>query len=360
MAKRLGENLTSLYLEAANRLRSRQERHKIVAYVESYDDIYFWRSVLEDFENDKFYFEVMLPSRTTLGKGKKTVLTNQLGPALGRYMLACVDADYDYLMQDLNSSTRFINHNPYVLHTYVYAIENYQCYAPSLHGVCVKATLNDRRMIDVEGFLRDFSNIVWPLFVWSVWVYRSGNYREFTLTDFANIVGFRDVNLFHLERTLELVKRRVNRKIAVLQRRFQQAKREYGPLKRELETLGVTPETTYLYIQGHMLFDNVVLPLLNPLCMQLRKEREREIRRLAGHDTQRQNELAGYQHSQTCIEEMLRKNTNFKQSEPFGRLRKDILDVLKRIETREEPAIPPAPRPEDPALPEWSTAGEED
>lgn len=360
MAKRLNENLTSLYIEAANRLRSKQDRHKIVAYVESYDDIFFWRSVFDEFENDKFYFEVMLPSRTTLGKGKKIVLMNQLGPALGRYMVACVDADYDYLMQDLNSSTRFINRNPYVLHTYVYAIENYQCYAPSLHGVCVKATLNDRRMIDTEGFLRDFSRIVWPLFIWSVWAYRSGNYREFTLTDFSNIIGFRDVNLFHLERTLDQIKRRVNRKIAVLQRRFQQAKREYEPLKRELEALGVTPETTYLYIQGHTLFDNVVLSLLGPLCMHLRKEREREIRRLAGHDIQRQNELSGYQHSQTSIEEMLRKNTNFKQSEPFCRVRKDILNLLRRIETREDVVLPPRPQPGDSALPEWSAVDEVD
>lgn len=332
MAKRLNENLTSLYIEAANRLRSKQDRHKIVAYVESYDDIFFWRSVFDEFENDRFYFEVMLPSRTSLGKGKKIVLMNQLGPALGRNMIACVDADYDYLMQNVGSTARFINRNPYVFHTYVYAIENYQCYAPSLHGACVKATLNDRRMVDIEGFFRDFSLIIWPLFVWSVWVYRTGNYREFTLTDFANIVGYRDVNLYHLEYTLEQIKRKVNRKIAALQKRFQQAKGEYEPLKQELLRLGVTPETTYLYIQGHSLFDNVVVPLLSPLCIQLRKEREREIRRLAGHDVQRQNELSGYQHSQSTIEDTLRKNTNFKHSAPFQRLRGDILRLLDRIE----------------------------
>ena len=57
-------------------------------------------------------------------------------------------------------------------------------------------------------------------------------------------------------RRLELVRRRVNRKIAWLQRHFPQAKKDYEMLKTELLGLGVTPETTYLYIQGHTLFDN--------------------------------------------------------------------------------------------------------
>ena len=41
MAKRLTGNISSQYLEAANRLRSKNARKKIVAYVESYDDILF-------------------------------------------------------------------------------------------------------------------------------------------------------------------------------------------------------------------------------------------------------------------------------------------------------------------------------
>mgnify|MGYP000565015819 CR=1 FL=1 len=44
-------------------------------------------------------FEVMLPSKTTLAKGKKSVLMNELGPQLGQNMIACVDSDYDYLLQ---------------------------------------------------------------------------------------------------------------------------------------------------------------------------------------------------------------------------------------------------------------------
>ena len=52
MGKRLTENLSSLYIGAANSLKPKQAKRKIVAYVESYDDISFWRSLLAEYEND--------------------------------------------------------------------------------------------------------------------------------------------------------------------------------------------------------------------------------------------------------------------------------------------------------------------
>ena len=44
--KRLRENLTSRYWEAAQRLHPRQWRRKIVPYVESCEEIAFWRHIL--------------------------------------------------------------------------------------------------------------------------------------------------------------------------------------------------------------------------------------------------------------------------------------------------------------------------
>ena len=56
MAKRLRDSITSQYIEAANRLNSQKARRRIVAYVESYDDVFFWRSILAQFENGERYF----------------------------------------------------------------------------------------------------------------------------------------------------------------------------------------------------------------------------------------------------------------------------------------------------------------
>ena len=122
MGKRLSDSLSSLYLGAANKLKSKKARRKIVAYVESYDDVAFWRSMFDDFEDDNCYFEVMLPSKKTLCKGKKSVLMNNLGSRLGQDMVACVDSDYDYLLHGTTSTSRQINESRYVFQTYAYAI----------------------------------------------------------------------------------------------------------------------------------------------------------------------------------------------------------------------------------------------
>lgn len=331
MKKRLQDHLSSGYIESANKLRSKRLKKRIVAYVESYDDVFFWRSILKKFENDEYYFEVMLPSRTSLSRGKKSALMNMLGPGLGEYMIACVDADYDWLLQGSTEMSRIVCTNPYVIHTYAYAIENYQCYAPNLHTICVMSTLNDRVMIDLNAFMSEYSSIIWPLFVWNIWCYRYNNYSEFTMSDFCEVVTFRDVNPYHPENTLQAVKNRVNKKIAWLQRRFPEGKKTYAPLRAELLNMGLTPETTYLFMQGHSVFENVVMPLLTPVCTLLRKEREREIVKLAEHEIQRQNELACYQHSQAPVDDMLRKNTGFRTSMPYEWLSEDIKRLMEEV-----------------------------
>ena len=84
MGKRLRDNVNSRYVEAANRLNSKRARRKIVAYVESYDDVYFWRTVLDRFEDDTRFFEVMLPSKGRLKRGKKSVLVNFMEGKVGQ------------------------------------------------------------------------------------------------------------------------------------------------------------------------------------------------------------------------------------------------------------------------------------
>ena len=46
MATSLRDNLTSSYFNAAHKLYPKKARRRIIAYVESYDDIAFWRTLL--------------------------------------------------------------------------------------------------------------------------------------------------------------------------------------------------------------------------------------------------------------------------------------------------------------------------
>ena len=63
--KRLRDNINSAYISAMNRLGGKHARKRIVAYVESYDDVFFWSNLLRPLETDNYYFEGsvgMLPS----------------------------------------------------------------------------------------------------------------------------------------------------------------------------------------------------------------------------------------------------------------------------------------------------------
>lgn len=329
MATTLRDNLTSSYFSAAHKLYPKKARRRIVAYVESYDDVPFWRSLFEEFENDECYFQVMLPSATSLAKGKKMVLTNTLNTAeLGKSLIACVDSDYDLLLQGATATSRKINRNKYIFQTYAYAIENYHCYAESLHEVCVQSTLNDRPLIDFVAFMKRYSQIAYPLFLWNIWFYRRHDTYTFPMSDFHSYVRLQEVSLKHPERSLEAMQRTVNAKLAELQKRFPQWIEGIRALEAEVEKLGLVPDTTYLYMQGHHIMDNVTMKLLTPVCTALRREREQEIKHLAGHDEQYRNELTCYQNSQVNVEIMLKKNSAYKTLYLHRWLREDIREFL--------------------------------
>ncbi len=327
-SKRLKDNLNSRYFEAANQLSSKNARRRIIAYVESYDDIYFWRTVLSSLETEKRYFEVMLPSHEKLERGKKSVLMNFVGQHVGPDMIACVDADYDYLLQGATMQSQKILESPYVFHTYAYAIENLQCYASSLHDVCVAVTLNDHRIFDFENYLQQYSEAIFPLFVWSVWMYRSGNYMHFSLTDFSRITDPGGFNMFNVEPSLIHLRRKVSTKIRQLQAQYPDNKEVYLQTKEDIKALGIKPQDTYLYIQGHHLFDTVVVPILSKVCNRLRLERQDEINRTAQHHTQRRNEMSCYEHSLQDIRQMLKKNTGYILSPQYQRVKADIAHYL--------------------------------
>lgn len=324
-------------MEAANKLRPKSKKRKIVAYVESYDDIFFWRDVLSEFEDESTEFEVMLPSKTNLNRGKKTAMMNKLGENLGNWMIACVDADLDYLLQGHTPNSMKMLENPYVIHTYVYAIENLQCYAPSLHNVCVMSTLNDRNIFNFEGYLKMYSEVIYELFVWLIWMHRKGRFSEFPLSNFNNIVTIDQLNIYKPAEALEKVRKNTNRKVAWLQHNVTDAKGKLSPLKAELATLGLRPDNTYLFIQGHHLMENVVDSALEPVCTILRREREKEIKRLSGSNTkQMDNELACYSHSQCQPNMMIRRNTQFKDCDIYQMLRANVKRVVERKEDIEE------------------------
>lgn len=334
MSKRLTSNINSRYFEAANRLKSKHARRRIVAYVESYDDVFFWRMVLGRFENDKRYFEIMLPDKLNrLERGKKAVIMKLLTDHVGEGMVACVDADYDYLLQGRTHTSEVMLNNPYILHTYAYAIENMMCYAPGLHDVCVAVTLNDSHVFDFEFFLREFSQAIFPLFVWNIWFYRQGLNGVFPMSDFLRVIEMGTFKMGKTEELLHNLRRKVDRKVRLWQADYPEAKQTYLDVKADMRRLGVTADNCYMYIQGHHLFDKVVLPMLRRVCDHLIRLRQNEIVVQSRHATQKRNELQSYSHCVENLIQVLKKNVGFVQSEQFAHIMNDVARIFPSEET---------------------------
>lgn len=331
---RLTTHISSRFFKAADALQPKASPRKIVVYVEGYDDVSFWRSILNEVERDTpdVIFEVMLPTynydgTAKLARGKSSAMHAILNNT-GENMFACVDADYDYLMQGATENSQQLLSSPYIFHSYAYAIENLQCYAPGLHEACVMATLNDRHIIDFRAVVSSFSEVAYPLFLWSVWLYRKGAYAKMTISAMDNILRIKYKNLSSVERSIQRMQQRVNHTVRMLEEEFPGNGAELQALAIELESLGVTPQNTYLYIHGHHIMDHVVLPLILLVCKILRRQREEEISRLSRHDVQRQNELSCYNSSVLDIKSVLRKYTAYLSSPQVRQVLEDIRRAL--------------------------------
>lgn len=330
MAKRLTDNINSQYFEAINKMTPKKARRRIVVYVESYDDVFFWRSVLGRYEDDKLTFDIMLPSRNLhLDRGKKAAISNML-KGVGRDMIACVDADYDYILQGATEMSRQMLENPYIFHTYAYAIENFQCYAKGLHETCVMVTLNDHRIFNFERFLQSYSQTIWPLFVWHVvFLQRRKMTMHFDMCEFNKVVVLPSVHIQNPKWAIEYLSKKVRAKMFQLERRFPKLKDALPETERMLRDLGINDYNTYLYIQGHHLFDLVVSPVVQTVCDILRNEQENDIRDRAVHSEQARTEIACYENSLGKVKMMMKKNTYYQFSPEFQKILADVERYLE-------------------------------
>ena len=91
-------------------------RHPVRVFVEGYEDVAFWRSIFDHFKNPYLRFEISVPTREDLPKGKKVLLS--MADRACDDMLLCMDSDFDYLLSDEDELSRSIVESPHMFHTY--------------------------------------------------------------------------------------------------------------------------------------------------------------------------------------------------------------------------------------------------
>ncbi|HJA96225.1 MAG TPA: DUF4435 domain-containing protein [Candidatus Alistipes faecavium] len=310
-------------------LPANPDQRLVKVYVEGYEDVAFWRGIFDHFQNPYLRFEISVPDRGDLPKGKKVLLGTI--PNSSEELLLCVDSDFDYLFAGRTEQSREVLGARYMFHTYAYATENYLCYAPSLHNVCVKATKNDTRIFDFVQFMRDYSCTIYPLFVWYAFSAQLATENVFPLIDFkASVrIGYLDLEQ-NGARTIEWLQRNVEKREKLLQQRNP---RMIEPMKRfeeQLRERGVKPENTYLFMHGHTLMDNVVMILLNSVCEKLRAMSIARITASQKQGVALKNEMSNYTNSLRSIRDVLLDNENYTKCPLYKRLQRDIERYIAR------------------------------
>ena len=153
----------------------------------------------------------------------------------------------------------------------------------------------------------------------------------FTLVDFKSSVR---LNYLDLEdngaRTIAWLQRNVARREQTLASKHPKQAAELDDFAAQLGRLGVTPETTYLYMHGHTLMDNVVMVLLETVCEKLRQMTAARITASKKEGVALKNEMSNYTNTQRSIRDVLLDNENYQDCPLFKRLYRDIERYMVR------------------------------
>ena len=318
-------------------------RERVHVYVEGYEDVAFWRAIFDHYDNPYLRFEISVPNRKDLPKGKKVLMS--MIPKSNERLLLCVDSDFDYLFEESTEQAREICSAEFMFHTYTYATENYLCYAPSLHNVCVKATKNDSKIFDFEEFMAEYSRTVYPLFLWYAYSAQISSESVLPLIEFKNAVrlGYLEVENNGAD-TLAWLKRQVDRRVLRLEERYPEMASQMASFGERLRLKGVEPENTYLFMHGHTLMDNVVMVMLNSVCDKLRKMSVEKIQSSTKEGVALKNEMSNYMNQLRSIKDVLLDNENYTACPLYNKLRADIQNYLERaifkIKSRRESVEP--------------------
>lgn len=325
MAKQyISNDVKNLARPLANQRPLPEGCSRVKALVEGYEDIAFWRGIFDEYESPLVSFDISVPARDDLAKGKKTLL--KMADKGSKQLIMCMDSDFDYLFANQTEDARRINSSPYLFHTYAYATENYLCFAPTLHNICVKATKNDSRIFDFVRFMTEYSRAIFPAFVWYAFSAQISEPSIFILADLKNTVriGYLDTVADNGAGTIEWVSRQVARRVQRLETDHPRTAERLPAFEKMLSERGVTSDNAYLFMHGHTLMDNVTVVVLDAVCNELKRLSLARIDGSTRQGVARVNEQSNYNNSLYNVRDVLLFNEQYKNCFLYQKLRSDI------------------------------------
>jgi Protein of unknown function (DUF4435) len=278
--------------------------------VENEKDESFWRPILEiALPNKSFeFYDFFSEASTTKGK---TDIRKYIDYA-DKDLIFCIDADYDYLLQN----TDFIG-KPFVFHTYVYALENIFSYAEGLKNTLEKALNTEGSPFDYEAFFKNYSTIIYDWLCYSLY---SEKIKDGLLS--RDICGKKAgfIRFNNTENDLAELKIKLEKECEIFTKQYELLA-NFKSFKIRLNELGLTQNNAYLFLRGHDLFEGVTIKLLKYLGYNLLQNRYAELKQLGReNEIENLNKLLKTKH----FERILRQNQAFQSNSYYKNIVSDI------------------------------------
>lgn len=226
-------------------------RVSVIARVESEDDIPFWQYVFSQSRPDlKLKF---LPSEngdgTDVRQRGKTVCMRYV-PYLNKNFVICVDSDFDRFTRPGTLTA-----DKFIFQTYTYSFENHYCWSEGLQSVWI---LNQVGVFDFKIFLQNLSIILYPTLI-EMLATKAAKKKSWNLTDLCSIILSTQVNRAGvLNNNGTMLLQDIQSKVyAWRSRQVHPTIAACNKMKADSLTLGLDELTTYLFMQGHCIFDLV-------------------------------------------------------------------------------------------------------
>lgn len=292
-------------------------RCRAAVHVENKDDITFWSAVLKHFRpNDKFHFIAGSRNeygRQTFGVTQCLKYFDFLSPDF----FICIDSDYRYLLRE-----RKMDIGHFVIQTYTYSFENHHCFADGLDDVCSRVTHLKNTVFDFRRFLKEFSNILYDLFIWHLYFQNADPIRfsQFEFDAYISLSNSKS-NPFirdNASRALDELRMRVEKRTAYFGRKYPNADLEV--VREKYKELGLSPDNVYFFVRGHNLYDLITIVCKEVCKAILRAERlNREVtREMISELYRRRNSL----------DLQLRQNIKYGAYFPIRKVEEDIRRFL--------------------------------
>ena len=258
--------LTYAYASTSKLMRSSKTKTEIRVYVEDEGDIMFWRQLLSSYD-ELYDFKISVfhcNDRDLSGKDciMKAVREGKL--ILHSYMLACLDADYDLIIDDYHTYTNVLRTNPYVITTHWYAIENIKADPEHLSEYYNYCTLSDNCSIDFHSIVEDISVAYYELLLRLIICQsKDALKKQFTIDTFGD--DLKECTYDDKNQILATAHSYIATRINALDTILSTYTHEFAATKKRLQENGIMPKNCYRMIKGHHWIDVIVIPLMTKL-----------------------------------------------------------------------------------------------